>query len=203
MKPINHIQNAIAYIDSEIVNLAVPTDRRTAIFVTLSDVSLEHCKGIFTLINFDMYSSAYALVRPMYETGVRSLWFRHCATCEEVNRFAEKDKINNTSLKSMVEAVELEIDIEGALSKIHELAGKAMNSYVHGGLMQSSKRLETGNVSAKWNDTAEHEVCKLLAIMMLILYTEIVSVAQCVDAESQIQKLSELIDDVLVPANSK
>ncbi len=211
MKPINHIQNALAYIDIEIEQLEIQTTKRSAIFGTLSDVSIEHAKSIFTLIEGHLYASALCLVRPMYETGVRSLWINRCASDQQVETFSqeekleqlsEKGKVEKLSVGNLVDAIEKVSPTCGALSHLHSEAWGFMNSYVHGGMLQVSKRLTGGNITPEWSDELEHEVCKVISVMLIVVFSEILETAESENKERLVESLEKHLEPVLVPANA-
>ena len=193
MKDIDHIQNTLAFIDSEIVNLVGPGDYRTRVFCALSDVAMEHGKSIYTLIRQELYSSAYALVRAMFESGVRSLWVSRCATEKELEVYIEKDTIKKLNMREMTAIVDETYKMNGRLIKVHGDVWSEMNSFTHGGILQVRKRLNDGVVTPDWSEQSESHLCQLIALMLLVLYTEVLVVTKPLDQEQQEATLNELL----------
>ncbi|WP_353681528.1 DUF5677 domain-containing protein [Alteromonas sp.] len=55
-------------------------------------VSLNHCDAIQLLAQKRNFASAYALLRPLFETTFRSMWLHRCATDEQLNKCIQKDE---------------------------------------------------------------------------------------------------------------
>ena len=201
MNDIDHIQNALAFIDTEIEKLEGPGDVRTRVFCALSDVAMEHGKSIYTLIRQELYSSAYALVRVMLETGVRSLWLSRCATEKELIRYIEKDEIEGLHFRAMTRVVDDMYKLGGVLIDTQKKVWGSAHSYTHGGILQVRKRLKGGVVTPDWDEKSERNLCQLIALVLLVVYTETLNVTNPENREAQAKRIDELLQNVLISPN--
>jgi len=86
----------------------------------LFDISIDHAKSIIILCENGIFSSAYALARPMFECYVRASWLQNCATEEQISKIKEKD-IFPLKLGQMIEVIEAPDDMPKALTDIPHL----------------------------------------------------------------------------------
>jgi hypothetical protein len=84
--------------------LDISRDRRILLAVSCYDVAIEHHIGIAALLRSRINGSAFALVRPLFETFVRGVWLRHCATDEQIDQYVG-DRLN-LKFWQILEAVE-------------------------------------------------------------------------------------------------
>ena len=201
MNDIDQIQNALAFIDTEIIKLKGPGDVRTRVFCALSDVAMEHGKSIYVLIRQELYSSAHALVRVMFETGVRSLWISKIATEDELEKYIAKDEIEDLNMRAMTKVVDDYYKLGGVLIDTHKQVWGPANSFTHGGILQVRKRLEGGVIAAVWDEKSERHLCQLIGLILLLLYTETLKVMNPSDRVLQEDKIEELLQNVLAQAD--
>ena len=67
--------------------LDISTEKRILLAVSCYDIVIEHHIGITVLLKSKINGSAFALVRPLFETFVRGVWLRHCATDKEIEKY--------------------------------------------------------------------------------------------------------------------
>jgi Family of unknown function (DUF6988) len=69
-------------------------DLRNMMAAACFDQVLEHQGAVLVLVEEEMYGSALALLRCMAEAIIRGMWFHHCATDAELQRFKKHDRID-------------------------------------------------------------------------------------------------------------
>lgn len=77
-------QSAFKSIIDLIENKVVGNNERQTLLIAYFDICMEHIQSIHLLISHKMYGSAFALVRPFYETYFRALWMLKFASDPEV-----------------------------------------------------------------------------------------------------------------------
>ena len=127
-------------------------DCRSLVSFQAGLLSLEHATGAFVLINSNLLPSAYALMRPQYESLVRGIWLLHAANDSWVEKLGEPLTVETARranegpmLAEMLKGLEASNTapqgIVGQLKEYRDVAWKALNSYAHGGLHPLARTL--------------------------------------------------------------
>ena len=82
------------WVQGKLDGLNVGSDRRLHLALACFSTALEHHRAIVELVNLRLSGSAFALVRPMYESILRGNWIHHCATESELEGLITKDKFD-------------------------------------------------------------------------------------------------------------
>jgi hypothetical protein len=170
--------------------LDISRDRRILLAVSCYDVAIEHHIGIAALLPSRINGSAFALVRPLFETFVRGVWLRHCATDEQIDQYVG-DRLN-LKFWQILEAVE-KVDGfgDGVLSGLKKNAWRAMNSYTHGGIQQAGRRTSGAYIEPDFPAEEIIEVIKLAGSFCLLAFQQVAIEAKRMDlAELALEKLS-------------
>ena len=123
------------WIAAAIDGLAVSASLRHRSAGACFSIAQDHHLAITILVEAEIYSSAFALVRPLFEAYVRGLWLAHCATDEQLLGFsAGKEPPRMSTLLAAVESTEAFED--GQLSNIKGQSWGAMCAYTHTGSLQ-------------------------------------------------------------------
>jgi hypothetical protein len=78
-------ESSILINGSSITTTATTTTLKPRVSLSLLHLSLEHCRGITSLIRYEVFGSALALLRPQVEAYIRDVWFDRCAQEEDAN----------------------------------------------------------------------------------------------------------------------
>ena len=99
-------------------------------------VVLDHFDAILTLLGRQprICSSAFALMRLIYESYVRGLWLSYCATDDEIDRFSS-GSFELPKTPKMIKAIEL-TGFNTHLSSIYSNNWKQLCDYTHTGALQ-------------------------------------------------------------------
>ncbi|MBA7642435.1 hypothetical protein ES703_50128 [subsurface metagenome] len=71
-----------------------------------TDLALEHHESIYLLIDRKLYGSAFALVRPLFDTFYRAHWVCGCATKEQVHEICNNDSFQFPKMSDMVRIID-------------------------------------------------------------------------------------------------
>jgi hypothetical protein len=178
------------WIVSRLDGLDISRERRVLLAVSCYDVVVEHHIGIAALLRSGINGSAFALVRALFETFVRGVWLRHCATDKEIDAYVN-DRLNAT-FAQLVEAVE-KIDgfQDGVLSGLKKSAWRAMNSYTHGGIQQAGRRTSGEYIQPDFPREEVIEIVKLAGSFALLAFQQIAIEAKRMDlANEALEKLA-------------
>ena len=162
------------WLDSKIRNLEFPGGRRARFSASCFDIVHEHHRSIGLLVANCLYGSAFALVRPTYETFVRGLWIWQCATEKQIQKIVEKDRMGGLyTLVSDIEKLKNTKYLGQVLNEIKKRHGKPFNSFTHTGFHQIVRRNTQEHIESNYD---KHEIGRiiefadalaLLAVLML------------------------------------
>lgn len=172
------------WIIERLDGLDISRDPRILLAVSCYDVVIEHHIGISALLRSRINGSAFALVRPLFETFVRGVWLRHCASDEQIDLYVS-DKVD-IKFWQMLEVVE-KVDgfDDGVLSGLKKNAWRAMNSYTHGGIQQASRRTSGAYIEPVYLTEEIVEVVKLAGSFALFAFQQVAIEAKRMDLASE------------------
>lgn len=115
-------------------------------------LSLEHASAALVLIRHALFPSAYALMRPQYESLVRGIWLLYAATDTWVQKLGEPLTLENAKranegpmLADMLNGLDTSAaapkPLVEQLKQYRDVTWKALNSYSHGGLHPLSRTI--------------------------------------------------------------
>lgn len=188
-------------IESELVGLAFDQNNRNNLSAALFDISLDHANAIIVLLGKPkiIISSAYALVRPMFECFIRAAWLQHCATDKQIENIINKDTFP-MKFGPMLQAIEKEKRWSKTLSKIKKTAINNMHSYTHGG-MEIIKRRFKGGVLKQVKDEKEiSDILMFIALISFLSFCAIIAIAETKDKDDIIEELYKEITTEHLPA---
>jgi len=179
------IRNALArsadlsnWIDTSIHGLEIPSGDRECVAAALFDQVHEHHKAIHLLLQSSLFGSAYSLVRPAFETFVRGVWLRNCASDKEVENFT-KDKKSTKSIGTLISEIEALPGYDGGvLSKFKNEAWSAMCGYAHGGFQQVVRRITPSQIAVNFSEDEMLEVINSASTLALLAAFEMFQMAK-------------------------
>jgi hypothetical protein len=114
----------------------IDNSARNRVSGALFHLALEHHGAIQLLVSHKPhphYGSAFALLRPQFESCVRGVWYHRCANEKDIDKFIKRDK-TPPLINELIRAVETLPDYEeGKLKEIKEGAWRTMCDLTHGG----------------------------------------------------------------------
>ena len=178
------------WIAERLDGLELPGGTRSSLSISSHDLVIEHHLGIVVLARDQIYGSAFALVRSLFETFVRGVWLRHCATDSEIQNY-QSDRLS-LRFGQLVAAVETVPGFgDGVLSGLKWNSWSAMNSYTHGGALQAGRRFSGESVEPNYDAEEVAEVIRLSGTFALMAFQQIALEAGRLDlADEAIGRLS-------------
>jgi hypothetical protein len=191
MNILANTRNLLAIIDKEVDGIEFEANDRNRLSGALFDVALDHAKGIVVLLENNIYASAYALGRPLFECFVRAAWIQHCARDDDIAQVITKDEFK-LNFGEMLNAIEKKQEWPKTLTELKKNVWKSMHSYTHGGLQLVSRRFKDGFVE---HDVDEKEIDSLLRIVALISFLSFSAAVGMNKGENKNKILNELFED--------
>ena len=122
----------------------------------LLSIVIDHVSAGFVLYKEKKYNSMFALIRIIYESLLRAIWVKNCATEREVELFLEYDEVlkakgKKYSAKELVTAVDGVLEANNIFSKIHSYWARYC-SFTHSGVEQIKRNIHKNNIIQNHSD---------------------------------------------------
>lgn len=115
--------------------------------VTFFATAIEHQKAVAVLTENGLYGSAASLLRSIFESYVKGLWFQLCAKEPDFKR------LRNDKFEKKIHALIMEIDEvenKGLIAAKKEI-WSVLNSLTHSGLSQLSRRIREAEIAPNYD----------------------------------------------------
>lgn len=129
-------------------------ESKNILLAAYTDIAIEHHESIHLLIAQKLCGSAFALVRPLFETLYRAHWVNKCASDEQIEAIYNQDSFNFPKTTEMVKMIDESYSTENFFMGIKLNSWSAMCSYTHTGLLPISRRFTGTDVKPNY-DTGE------------------------------------------------
>ena len=146
-----------------------PGKEKIILLAAYTDIALEHNKAICLLIKKEVSGSAFALVRPLFETFIRAYWVCACATDSEIIEICNKDKDKFPIMNEMVKSCDQEYSSNNNFQKIKNEVWSPMSSYTHSGLLQISRRFTGCKIKPNYKKDEKLEVLNFSIMIVLLI----------------------------------
>ena len=194
---IKETRSILAEIDANLEGIEFISDDRNDFSLPLFDISIDHAKSIIILCENGIFSSAYALARPMFECYVRASWLQNCATEEQISKIKEKDKFP-LNLGQMIEAIEAPDDMPKALSNMKSLLIKNLHSYTHGGVQLTARRYSGTDLVHKPDQDEVNGLLRMLSLIAFLSFVAIIAITKTEGRDPEIRKIYTEIESRLL-----
>lgn len=141
-----------AELDDFLALLTFGDTEKSRAVVAMSCIVFEHASSLRVLVNSGLPTSAMALLRLQYDAIVKQLWLTYSASELEVKKALtpltleneQKEKNSQVSTNTMLAdlAKNAHPSLYRQLSEFKTYSGKALNSFVHGGIHAVSRKIE-------------------------------------------------------------
>ena len=174
----------IKWIDEAIRGLEFQFNHKNIIAASCLDMSQEHHKAILLLSANDIFGSALALVRPTFESYIRGIWIKYCASENEMNRF-KRGKIPDFYI--LIEEIEKKDAFNcGTLSKIKHNSLKSMHDYTHTGIKQVTRRIGKEAIESNYDEDEIIEALNFTSSISCLSAIALCDIAENVEVANKI-----------------
>ncbi|NTV14183.1 MAG: hypothetical protein HGA96_09690 [Desulfobulbaceae bacterium] len=150
MKLITESEKLIQWLDKKIDGLEFPGDDRSRIVAGCFDMALEHQKAVILLIANKLTGSAFSLIRSQFESYIRGLWLKNCASEKEIYKF-KNNKFEKKFNELIADVEKIEGYEGGTLSRTKKSGWAAMNSFTHSGFSQIVRRITESTIESNYD----------------------------------------------------
>jgi hypothetical protein len=194
---IKESRSILAKIDANLEGMEFISDNRNEFSLPLFDIAIDHAKSIIILCENGIFSSAYALARPMFECYVRASWLQHSATEDQISKIKKKDDFP-LKLGQMIEAIETPDDMPKALSTIKSSLIKNLNSYTHGGVQLAARRYSGTDLVHKPDQDEVNSLLRMLSLLAFLSFVEIIAISKATGKDPEIEEIYTEIESRLL-----
>ncbi len=173
-----------------------PADTKTTMLLAYVDIALEHHEAIWLLAKSKLNGSAFAMVRPVFDSMFRALWINKVATEQQIERASRDelpfpmseipDEIKKGYFSDRPpEEAEL---FDKILQSLKEAWG-AMCSYTHSGALQLARRFTGDELKPDYSEGAIVEALNLVTLALLLLMHMFFVSMRCQKEDEETQTL--------------
>lgn len=136
------------------------------------DAVHEHHRAVGVLVEHQLYGSAFALLRPMFDGCLNGMWLTYLANDSELDQFL-KNQLTLQPTKVIKRLKKSDIHSADVLKRIRQSAWQAMSNYVHGGYLQIVRRNSEKFLGSNYSPEEIDEVLALANWFALLAAVEI------------------------------
>ena len=156
--------------------LVMPASLRSRVATACLSVALDHHHAITILVANDRLASAFALVRPVFESFIRGTWLTHCATDVQVEKFSTGWSPPKIDL--LLEDLENKPGYDGKiLSAIKASSWNSMCAYTHTGGLQIQRWQTDKSVEPAYEQEEIEEVLGFANLFASLSAVEMVEIS--------------------------
>lgn len=127
------------WLSKKLNGLEIAGDERTRTIAGCLDLSMEHQISVAVLVEHELFGSALALARCVFESYVRGVWFKTCATDKQIKDYLE-GRFNHTFQKLINDIEKHPGYSNRVLSDTKKNGWKLLNDLTHTGAYQVLRR---------------------------------------------------------------
>ncbi|MBE0448948.1 MAG: hypothetical protein IBX64_12815 [Actinobacteria bacterium] len=176
-------------IVNAINGVEIPADDRSRTAGALFDMVHEHHQAIVILLAKRLYGSAGALLRSIFETYARGVWFMKCASSDDLVNFQQDQFKKGTFEDRLKEIDAVDGDAHGGLLNVKSSAWTALNSYTHGGFRAVSRRFRGHEMMANY---APEEIAEIERVASSFAVLAVFQIAEISGSERVIKEAERL-----------
>ncbi len=186
-------------IEEHVAKLRIKTNKisiKTA--GTLLAVTLDHAQGIKFCLKNSAYSSAFALLRIIFETYIRAMWLEKCATPKQLDKYINNDKIiskggGKLNFDAMVSEVESSHQLPKYFSKVQKNTWKGLNSLTHSGSIQLKNNFNGKSITNCYDNKHINEAIDFATMISCMAFAGLCDLATNINSSKELEQLIEFI----------
>lgn len=181
------LENDVA---SAINGAVIPQDDKSRIVGALFDIVHEHHRAVLLLIEKRLHGSAVALLRSIFESYVRGVWFMKCAIQKDVERFQD-DKFKDGTFEDRIkEIVNVDDVAHSGLLTLKNMGWTALNSYTHGGFRPVGRRFKGSELMANYSKKEISEVERIANAFAVLAVFQIAELGGIIELRKEAESLA-------------
>jgi len=185
MSYVDESKSIAIWLQKKLDGLEISSDERTRTAAGCFDTVLEHQVAISILLENQLYGSAFALARSVFEGYVRGIWLHKCATDSQVTRFL-KGKLDPTFQELIDDIEKLDGYAVGVISNAKKAGWTALNGFTHTGSVQVLSRNSDDFIESNYPESDIVAIAGFVNTVALLAGVEVACLSK-----SESEKLAE------------
>ena len=143
-----------------------PPGRRVQLSLAYYCIVLEHYQAVAHLLDVKLYSSAFALARPLYEALVKGIWLHRCANETDLEQYASGKEFEQVGpLTEELLQLEPSSVVSRQVRSVKQKYWKILSSLTHVGHQQVRRWLSPNGVEPKYQEGEIKELANFVGFM--------------------------------------
>ncbi|MCW7952016.1 hypothetical protein BC462_23695, partial [Vibrio parahaemolyticus] len=143
-------------LEEALNHIELPRTDKVMVASSYYSICMEHYRSILTLLELQLYSSASALLRCLFESYVKGLWFYYCSDAKDIDRLRK----DNFEKPFGVLVNEIEKKKGKGLSTAKKILWGTLNGLTHSGAGQVSRRISNDTIGSNFDELFIEDVKK-------------------------------------------
>ncbi|HHF0484579.1 TPA: DUF5677 domain-containing protein, partial [Vibrio antiquarius] len=182
-------KNNLLQLEEALNHIELPRTDKVMIASSYYSICMEHYRSILTLLELQLYSSASALLRCLFESYVKGLWFYYCSDAKDIDRL-RRDKFEKP-FGALVSEIE---ETKGkGLSTAKKHLWRTLNGLTHSGAGQVSRRISDETIGSNFDEPFIEDVKRLTNNYGLLVAGELALISNDRKAQSAVLEVQEAL----------
>ncbi|MBL4831261.1 MAG: hypothetical protein JKY55_15415 [Aliivibrio sp.] len=141
-------------LESSLNGIELPNTGSIMVASSYYSLCVEHFRSIVTLTELELYGSASSLLRSLFESYTKGLWFEYCSSEVDIE-LLNQDKFNKPFGLIVKEIDEYRNSFDNKISKLSvakKLNWGNLNNLTHAGPAQITRRISGGSITPNYNE---------------------------------------------------
>ncbi|WJG23730.1 DUF6988 family protein [Vibrio furnissii] len=169
-------------LEEALNHIQLPRTDRVMVASSYYSICMEHYRSILTLLELRLYSSASALLRCLFESYVKGLWFYYCSTDADIN-LLRRDKFER-KFGTLVDDIE-KAKVKG-LSSAKKNNWGTLNGLTHSGAGQVSRRISGDKICSNFDENFIQDAMRFANNYGLLVAGELALISDNKKAQSAV-----------------
>ena len=174
----------------QVLGTVYPPGRRVQVALASYCIVQDHHIAIAILLEEELYASAFALSRALYEATVKGVWLSYCANDAKAEKYARGQELpplgellNDLSKAGLPEVIQIQLE------NVKKKYWKVLSSLTHAGHAQMKRWLSPRGVEPAYLEAEVLELVNFTAFFAIIAALERARLGLNTKAMSQIASL--------------
>jgi hypothetical protein len=203
---LEQVESAIHAAKVVLSRFGYPDDQRTTMVVGFISQIVEHHRAMLLLCRADLFGSAFALARSIFESMYRGMWINFCATQEQIVSFDRDDKFP-VNMTQMAREIDQAYRAGDFFEDFKNRSWNALCSYTHTGLLQLGRRFTEHTTEPSYTDEEVVEISTSSTTSILLLAGKFLAVQghdkDCIEVEQLTETYGPALERVKTESASK
>ncbi len=179
-------------LESGLNEIKLPKTEKVMVASSYFSICMEHYRSILMLIDLKLYGSASSLLRCLFESYVKGLWFQYCASSEDIEKL-RRDKFKKT-FSTLIADIEASRDgnVSG-LSNAKKHIWDSLNNYTHSGPAQIARRVSGSSIEPNYTDDFVSDILSFANNYGLLAAGQLASLSNNKSAQQHVLEASQLL----------